>query len=192
MTVIIVILKVILLPLLLLLTSCSPEKVNYTYIGDGSSGGWTRSPEGWSSSKLNTPDPSRSIQGFWAPGGSIEKVLIPSDILSGILQSHKVPPASGDQLENAAVGVVFPDYNTALQGVAKELQRSVTFKDGFKYTRLSFQAAINGGEVIVEQLSVIDEAKNRVQSIALGCSPICFNRESSTIKDIINSWKADI
>ncbi|MFM7088834.1 MAG: hypothetical protein ACKOW9_04895 [Candidatus Paceibacterota bacterium] len=192
MTVSSVFLKILSVLLIVFTSACVPEKVSSTFIGDGSSGGWTRSPSGWESSRLKTPDAARSIQGFWAPGGSPDKVLVPSDVLSGILQSQSIPRDREDLFEVAAVGVVFPDYNAALQSVATELYRDTQVIDGLRYIRLSFKAKINSADIVVEQISVTDKSNGKVQSIAVGCSPLCFNKEISTIKSILNSWKADI
>jgi len=171
------------------LSACSPAPVEASFLGNAEVGGWTRAPEGWSSARLGAADPSRTIEGFWAPGGDASKVLAPNQIPSGLLQRQVVQTPGDAALELAAVNVVFPDATAA--GI-KEVSRTKVSVGESEGLRIVFEFVMPGGEVTIAQIAVINRDERTVQSIALGCSSLCFKQNQTQIASIIDTWKVAI
>ncbi len=174
-----------------LLSGCAPAPVDASFHGSDVVGGWTRSPGGWDSVNLQSPDPNRRILGFWAPGGDPAKVLGATEAVSGFLQRHAIPDATEAALEGAVLDAVFPDLDDALSKGTRMLEKEPIAVDGLPGYRLKLDVNTADGVATVVQLSVINKLEGTIHSIALGCSQSCFTANSETIGSVLDAWKVD-
>ena len=173
------------------LAGCAPAPIDASFHGSDVVGGWTRSPGGWGSANLQSPDANRRILGFWAPGGDPAKVLGATAIVSGFLQRHTIPEPTEASLEAAVLDAVFPDLDDALSKGARMLEKEPVTIDGLPGYRLVLDVNTADGVATVVQLSVVNKLEGDIHSIALGCSQSCFSANSETIESVLDAWKVD-
>jgi len=186
-----------------LLAGCGDAKVANTYVGTSDIGVFTKVPPEWSSGQVDEIIEEDSlgqsvlagaVQGFAAPGGSLElrNFSVANSVPMGIVL-RRVSLEDGTSLLEISRNIWFPLDDADEQGVLfyAEGPQDLEMFDlpGEKMVFDAHGVRVPGsselGVMRVLQITVFDASADEVYGILVGCSVECFDKNRAIIDDIV-------
>ena len=62
---------------------------------------------------------------------------------------------------------------------------------GFHGSHLVVKLTTQRGDVVINQIAVLDQATTKVYAIAVACSTECYDKNKSKIEQVIDSWTVE-